>query len=199
MAGNRQTLMLTAYNLALARTGKWQFLILVPVCCLLFCRLTWSQTSSRLTVTASVQSSIGLVFNNNANVGTNGYCPLTNAGTNNVGLDFGTASFTGGDSLACILFFTNGNTYIVTSGFNVVVSESNSTSASYNLAAKVNAAPPANVSWYINLTQLTTAFTNLQNNNNYGQAMTEFLSAQVNQSVAAGSLNQQIDFQATAN
>lgn len=181
-----------------AVAGKWQIILLA---CLLFvCTVAWPQTQSgRLTVNATVQSSIGLVFDNNANSGTNGYCPLTNAGTNNVGLDFGSASFNGGDSLACILFFHLGATYVVSSGFDVVVTEANSTSANYNLAAKVRVAPPANVNWFINLTQLTTAFATFQTNNTYGQRVTEFLSAQVNQNVPSGSLNQEIDFQATAN
>jgi hypothetical protein len=190
--------MLDDYNTMVAIAGKWQVLLLA--CCLLVSALAWSQTQSgKLTVNATVQSSIGLVFDNNANVGTNGFCPLSNAGTNNVGLDFGSASFNSGDSLACIFFFRFGATYFVSSGFDVVVTEANSNSANYNLAAKVRVAPPANVAWFINFTQLTTAFTTFQTNNNYGQRATEFLSAQVNQNVPSGSLNQEIDFQATAN
>jgi hypothetical protein len=190
--------MLNLHTVMAVAGGRWQPLL---ACCLLFSGMAWSQAlgSGKVSVTATVQGSIGLVFNNDANVGTNGYCPLTNAGTNNVGLDFGTASYTGGDSLACVGFIQFLGTYILTSRFDVVVSESNSTSANYNLAAKVAVAPPANVEWFINLTQLTTAFTTFQNNNNYGQSVVEALSAVVNQNVAAGTLDQEIDFQATAN
>ena len=133
---------------------------------LLFSITGWCQgqtVTGKLAVNMTVQSSIGLVFQNNPGVGTAGFCPLTNAGTNNVGLDMGTASFTAGDNLACVFFFRNGTNYIVTSGFDVVVTEANSTSASYQLAAKIRTAPPANVLWFINLTQLTTAFTTFQN------------------------------------
>ena len=41
------------------------------------------QGNASLTVTATVENSISLVFMNNVNVGTTGFCPLTNAGTNN--------------------------------------------------------------------------------------------------------------------
>src|SRR5882724_2429457 len=73
--------------------------------CVLFSALNLCQGQTgtmKLTVNANVQSSIGLVFNNNPSVGSNGFCPLTNAGTNNVGLDLGTASWLVGDNLACV-------------------------------------------------------------------------------------------------
>ncbi|HLJ91423.1 MAG TPA: hypothetical protein VKZ53_31785 [Candidatus Angelobacter sp.] len=178
---------------------NWKALVLLGIVLSSYSLLGQQSTAGKLTVSAAVQSSLKLVFTNDANVGTTGFCPLTNAGTSNVGLDFGTASFTGGDNLACILFFQLGGSYLVTSGFDVVVTASNSASANYNLAAKVKNTPPANVSWLINFGALTTAFTTFQNNNAYGQAIREFLSAQVGQTVPAGNLNQEIDFLATAN
>src|SRR5262249_17044352 len=58
--------------------------------CIVFPAAGWAQagqsSTAQLTLTLTVQSSIGLVFNNNPAVGSNGFCPLTNAGTNNVGL-----------------------------------------------------------------------------------------------------------------
>ena len=167
------------------------------LCCVSNCM---AQTrTGQLTVGATVNSSIGLIFRNNPSVGTNGFCPLSNPDTNNVGLDLGVASLTAGDSLACVGFFGAAGFYQVNSGFDVVVSEANSTSASYNLAAALSTAPPANVFWLMNLTTLTTTFTTFQNNNNYGVRVTETLRVIVNQNVPPQTLLETIFVQATAN
>jgi hypothetical protein len=160
-----------------------------------------AQTSAtaKLTVTARVQGSIGLVFNNNPQVGTNGFCPLTNAGTNNVGLDMGVASFTTGDTQSCINFFRILGFYFVSSGFDVLVTKANSTSANYQLAVSLSAAPPANVIWSINFGTLNTAFTTIQNSNNYGTPVTETLGVLVGQNVPPQTLFETINFLATAN
>ncbi|MGH9641946.1 MAG: hypothetical protein ACRD3Q_05930, partial [Terriglobales bacterium] len=95
-----------------------------------------TSASGSLKVSATVQGSMSLVFDNNANVGTTGYCPLTNAGTNNAGLDLGTAAATIGDSLPCIAYVWNagGGKYQVSSSFDVVVKVANTASANYRLA-----------------------------------------------------------------
>lgn len=155
--------------------------------------------TAQLTVSSTVNSSLGLIFRNNPSVGTNGFCPLSNPDTNNVGLDLGVASFTTGDNLACVGFFAVAGFYQVNSGFDVVVSEANSTSASYNLAAALSAAPPVNVIWLMNFTTLTTAFTTFQNNNTYGTRVTETLRVIVNQNVPPQNLLETIFVQATAN
>jgi hypothetical protein len=88
----------------------------------------------------------------------------------------------------------------VSSGFDVVVTKANSTSANYQLAASLATAPPANVFWTINtFTVLTTTFTTFQNTNNYGQRVTETLGVIVNQNVPAQTLFETINFLATAN
>jgi hypothetical protein len=158
-----------------------------------------AQNTAKLTVTARVQGSIGLVFNNNPQVGTNGFCPLTNAGTNNVGLDMGSASFTTGDSQSCVSFNRIFGFYFVSSGFDVLVTKSNSTSANYQLAASLSAAPPANVFWSINFGGLNTTFTTIQNSNNYGTPVTETLGVLVGQNVPPQTLFETINFLATAN
>lgn len=155
--------------------------------------------TAKLTVSGTVNSSIGLIFRNNPSVGTNGFCPLSNPDTNNVGLDLGVASFTTGDSLACVGFVAAAGFYLVSSAFDVVVSQANSTSASYNLAAALSAAPPVNVVWLMNFTTLTTTFTTFQNNNTYGQRVTETLRVLVNQNVPPQNLFETILVQATAN
>lgn len=158
--------------------------------------------TGKLTVTGSVQGSIGLVFNNNPAVGTTGFCPLTNAGTNNVDLNFGTAAFPGSShSSACVNYQHIGAAfYEVSSAFDVVVSKANSNSVNYRLAAQISTAPPANVVWLINnVTLSNTAFTALDAADNYSARITKTLQVQVKNNVAAQVLQETITFLATAN
>jgi hypothetical protein len=149
----------------------------------------------------SVQSSISLVFNNNPNVGTAGFCPLSNAGTNTVGLDLGTAAFPGNSYQGCGTYaHIGGATYQVSSSFDVLVTKSNSSSPNYRLAAQISTAPPNNVQWLINNVALNnTGFTTLDNRDNYGQSVTKTLQVQVRNNVASGVLLETITFLATAN
>lgn len=158
-----------------------------------------TQASGTLTITATVQSSMSLVFVNNTNVGANGFCPLTNAGTNNASLDLGTASFTTGDSLPCVKFAKIGAAiYDVSSAFDVQVTTANTNSPNYRLAVSMSSVPPANVVWLMNATTLTTAAQTLQAANPYGKT-TETLHVQVKNSVPAQILSETIFFTATAN
>jgi hypothetical protein len=158
--------------------------------------------SAQLTLSLTVQSSIGLVFQNNPAVGTNGFCPLTNAGSNNVGLDLGTATFPGGsDTLTCVAYAHVGSAmYQVSSAFDVVVTKANTSSPDYRLAAQISTAPPANVSWLINDVQLNNStFTQLDPNDTYGTRITKTLQVKVKNTVAAQTLQETITFLATAN
>src|SRR6266853_4378542 len=103
--------------------GKKALLILGGLLCLLTASAGAQTSSGQLSITMNVQSSITLIFQNNPSVGTTGFCPLTNSGTNNVGLDLGTASFpSGSDSLACVAYaHLGGAVYQVSSAFDVVV------------------------------------------------------------------------------
>jgi hypothetical protein len=180
----------------------WKALLLA--CCLIYPMAGQGQTSAtaQLTISMSVQSSISLVFQNSPAVGTTGFCPLTNAGTNNVLLDFGTASFpSGSDSLACVAYAHIGSaTYQVSSGFDVVVTKANSSSPNYRLAAEISVAPPANVAWLVNGVALTNAaFTQLDASDNYGSAVAKTLQVQVKNNVPAQVLQETITFLATAN
>ncbi len=169
----------------------------------LCCYAAQAQTSSgQLTITMNVQSSITLVFQNNPNVGNPGFCPLTNAGTNNVGLDFGTASFPGSShSSTCVNYqHLTGAVYEVSSAFDVVVTKANSSSANYRLQAEISTPPPANVAWLINnVTLSTTSFANLDAADNYGAPVTKTLQVQVKNTVPAQILLETITFLATAN
>jgi len=162
-----------------------------------------AQTSSgQLTITMNVQSSISLIFQNNPSVGTPGFCPLTNAGTNNVGLDLGTASFPGSfHTSACVNYqHVGGALYEVSSAFDVVVSKANSSSPNYRLAAQISTAPPAGVAWLINnVTLSNTAFTTLDATDNYFGAVTKTLQVQVKNNVPTQVLLETITFLATAN
>ena len=162
-----------------------------------------AQTSSgQLTITMNVQSTITLIFQDNPSVGTPGFCPLTNPGTNNVGLDFGTAAFPGSfHTLACVNYqHLGGAVYQVSSAFDVVVTKSNSSSPNYRLAAQISTPPPANVSWLLNnVTLTTTGFTTLDTTDNYATPITKTLQVQVKNTVGAQPLLETISFLATAN
>ncbi len=179
-------------------------LLLVLTCflCVVSSPMKAQTGTAQLTINMTVQSSINLIFQNNPSVGTNGFCPLTNSGTNNVGLDLGTASFSGGsDSLACVAYaHVGGATYQVSSAFDVVVTKANSSSPNYRLAAEISIAPPANVTWLVNNITLTNAaFTQLDASDNYSQAITKTLQVQVKNTVPAQVLQETITFLATAN
>lgn len=157
--------------------------------------------SAHITITMTVQSSISLVFQNNPAVGSTGFCPLSNSGTNNVGLDLGSASFTGGDTLACVGYsHVGGSVYQVSSAFDVVVSKSNTTSPNYQLAAEISTAPPANVVWLVNgITLTNTGFILLDSSDGYSTPVTKTLQVQVRNSVPAQVLAETVTFLATAN
>jgi hypothetical protein len=181
--------------------GKKALLMLGGVLCFLAASAGAQTSSGQLTITMTVQSSISLIFKNNASVGTNGFCPLTNAGTNSVGLDLGTASFpNGSDSLACVAYsHVGGAMYQVSSAFDVVVSKSNSSSLNYRLAAQISTTPPADVTWLLNNVVLSTASTALDPSDSYGASITKTLQVQVKNTVAAQVLQETITFLATAN
>lgn len=182
--------------------GQFTKLLLLSALVCLCGNAAQAQTSSgQLTITMNVQSSISLVFQNNPNVGNPGFCPLTNAGTNNVGLDLGTAAFPGNShSLTCVNYQHVGAAfYEVDSAFDVVVTKANTSSPNYRLQAEISTPPPANVVWLINNVTLNTNFTNLDAADNYGAAVTKTLQVQVRNNVPAQTLLETITFLATAN
>lgn len=162
-----------------------------------------AQTSSgQLTITMNVQSSITLIFQNNPSVGNPGFCPLTNAGTNNVGLDMGVAAFPGSfHTSTCVNYQHIGASfYEVSSAFDVVVSKANSSSPNYRLAAEISSVPPAGVVWLINnITLNTTGFSPVDATDNYGSPITKTLQVQVRNNVPTQTLLETITFLATAN
>ena len=182
--------------------GTKALLMLGCMLCLLAVSAGAQTSSGQLSITMTVQSSITLVFQNNPSVGTTGFCPLTNAGTNNVGLDLGTAAFPGSFHTSTCVNYTHltAADYEVSSAFDVVVSKANSSSPNYRLAAQISTPPPANVKWLLNNVTLTnTGFTQLDAADTFGQRITKTLQVQVKNTVAAQVLQETITFLATAN
>jgi hypothetical protein len=180
--------------------GKKALLMLAGMLCL--ASSAGAQTSSgQLTISMSVQSSINLIFQNNPAVGSQGFCPLINAGTNNVGLDMGIAGHSANLHSPCVNYrHIPNSTYEVSTAFDVVVTKSNSSSPSYRMAAEISPAPPTNVAWLINNVNLTnTGFTQLDATDTYGSAVTKTLQVQVSSKVPAQILFETITFLATAN
>jgi hypothetical protein len=99
-----------------------------------------AQTASgTLTVTATVNGSINLVFNSDAS----GVALSSGAGTNAATLAFGNVSAFGPIS-AGIVRSTTATTFTVSSAVDVLVSKTNSASANYTLKAQLGAADAVN-------------------------------------------------------
>lgn len=182
--------------------GRRALLVIGSLLCLLSANARAQTSSGQLTITMNVQSSITLVFQNNASVGTTGFCPLTNAGTNNVGLDLGVAAFPGNfHTSTCVNYqHLNASFYEVSSAFDVVVTKANSSSPNYRLAAQISTPPPTGVVWLIdNVTLTTTGFSPVDAADNYGSPITKTLQVQVRNNVPTQTLLETITFLATAN
>ena len=91
--------------------------------------------SGTLTVNATVQSSISLVFNSDA-----AGVVLGGTGTNAATMNLGTISAYGPLSAGVGRSVTAGTSFTVTSPFDVQVDKSNITSSNYTLTAQLNAA-----------------------------------------------------------
>ena len=196
----RQLLVMTISGRRLAR---WVSQPLAVLAALVFClgmEAQAQQASGTLTVTATLQSSIRLTFVDNASVGAAGFCPLVNPNTSAASLDLGTASWTGGASSSCVNYVKPAGpaTYEVNSAFDVLVQKANTSSPNYRLQVAMSSAPPANVTWLLNSTTLTTATQTLLAAASYGRTTTT-LHVQVKNSAAAGVLAETIFFTATAN
>lgn len=182
--------------------GKKALLILSGLLCFLTASAGAQTSSGQLTITMTVQSSISLVFQNNPAVGTPGFCALTNAGTNNVGLDLGIAAFPGSfHTSTCVNYqHITASFYEVSSAFDVVVTKANSSSPNYRLAAQISTPPPTGVVWLMNnVTLTTTGFTQLDAADAFGQRITKTLQVQVRNNVPTQTLLETITFLATAN
>src|SRR6266851_6044066 len=111
-----------------------------------------AQTASgTLTVTATVNGSINLVFNSDAA----GVALASGAGTNAATLAFGNVSAFGAVA-AGVVRTTTATTFTVSSAVDVLVSKTNSASANYTLKAQLAAADAVNT-WQVGGTTVTSA------------------------------------------
>jgi hypothetical protein len=155
--------------------------------------------SSSLVISMSVQSSISLQFINSSNSG-QGYCQLTGAGTSTAALNLGIASLAG-DNQSCVIFSATGSQYTLATWTYLEVTESNSSSSSYTLTAALGSAPPTGVTWQIAAmpNALSTSTQTVTTSESYATQYGMYLEVTVQKSVASGSLNETINFTATAN
>ena len=157
--------------------------------------LAMGQTASgTLAVTATVQSSISMMFNSNA-----GGVALGNAGTNAATLNFGNISAYGALS-AGVSRVVGGANFTVSTPFNVEVEKSNSSSANYSLTAQL-ASPDASNTWGLSGTAVSNAVASpLTAAGAYGSPGTAYtLQLTVPLASAAGAISNTINFAATAN
>lgn len=111
-----------------------------------------AQTASgTLTVTATVNGSIQLVFNSDAA----GVALSSGAGTNAATLAFGNVSAFGAVA-AGVVRTTAANSFTVSSAVDVLVSKTNSASANYTLKAQLGAADAVN-NWTVGGVAVTSA------------------------------------------
>ena len=150
-------------------------------------------SSGTLTVDATLASSINLTFVTD----TNGVA-LTGSGTNTATLDFGTVSQTG--ALATNVTRTPGTgNMVISTPFDVSVTKSNLTSASYALTAQLGTADAVNT-WVIDTFTLNaTTPTSLTVTGAYATNAAHTLALTIPNTELAGVITDTIAFVATAN
>lgn len=149
--------------------------------------------SGTLTVNATVQSSISMVFNSDA-----AGVALAGSGTNAATLNFGNISAYG--ALGANIGRTVGaSSFTVSTPFDVLVNVSNSSSANYTLKAQLNAADATNT-WALGATTITNAAqSTLTSVGAYGTGTAYTLNLTVPFSSSASSITNVINFAASAN
>ncbi len=170
-------------------------LIVAGLIALLLPSAAMAQTASgTLTVTATVQSSINLVFNSNASG-----VALTGSGTNAATLAFGNVSAYGAVG-ANITRTVGATSFTVSTPVDVLVSASNSTSANFTLTAQLNAADGSNT-WQYGTTTITNgSAASVTATGTYGTALTGPVALTIPLGSTTGlSINNAINFVATAN
>ena len=127
-------------------------LIVIFAAAVMMTSLAAAQTASgTLTVTATVNSSINLVFNSDAS----GVALASGAGTNTASLDFGNVSAFGAVAPGVTQTAT-ATDFTVSTPVDVLVSEANSASANYTLTTQLSTADATNT-WAANGVTFTSA------------------------------------------
>jgi hypothetical protein len=149
--------------------------------------------SGTLTVTATVESSIGLTFENDmAGVA------MAGAGTNAATMALGSISAYNAISTPGVTRTISAADFTVSSPFAVRVVKANTSSASYTLAAALGSADSTNT-WRINTTTLTTSNQNLGATYSYGTPVAHTMSLTVPFTASTGGISRVLNFTATAN
>ena len=148
-----------------------------------------------LTVTATVNSSISLVFNNDVA----GVALSAGAGTNTATLAFGNVSAFGAVA-GGITRTTTATTFTVSTPVDVLVTKANSASANYTLKAQLGAADAVNT-WQVGGTTVTNAAqATITATGAYGSNVAEAIALTVPFTTAsATAISNTINFTATAN
>lgn len=129
-------------------------LIVIFAAALMMTSLAAAQTATgTLNVTATVNSSINLVFN--SDTATPGVALTSGAGTPNASLDFGNVSAFGGLAAGVSRTVTTTN-FSVSTPVDVLVSQANSASANYTLTTQLSTADATNT-WAANGVTFTSA------------------------------------------
>jgi hypothetical protein len=150
-------------------------------------------SSGTLSVTATVESSIGLTFENDA-----AGVPLTGATTNAATLAFGTISAYNTIATPNVNRTVSASDFTVSSLFGVKVVKANSSSSTYTLAAGLASADATNT-WRINSTTLTTTPQNLGTTYSYNTAVSHTVYLTVPLTASTGAISKVLNFTATAN
>lgn len=150
-------------------------------------------SSGTLAVTATVASSISMVFaSNGAGVA------LTGAGTNAATMAMGNISAYGTLS-AGVSRVVGASNFTVSSPFNVQVSKSNSASANYSLTAQLASADATNT-WALGATTITSgAAASIAATGAYASSVPYTLNLTVPLASGAGAISNTLNFVATAN
>jgi len=149
-----------------------------------------------LTVTATVNGSISLVFNSDAA----GVALSSGAGTNNATLAFGNVSAFGAVAAGVTRTVVAGTSFTVSTPVDVLVSKANSASANYTLKAQLGAADAVNT-WQVAGNTVTSAGqATITATGTYGSNAPEAIAITVPFATASGTLiSNTLNFTATAN
>jgi hypothetical protein len=150
-------------------------------------------STGTLTVTATVESSIGLTFENDA-----AGVAMAGAGTNAATMALGSISAYNTIATPGVTRTVSASDFTVSSPFAVRVVKANTASASYTLAAALGSADSTNT-WRINTTALTTANQNLGATYSYGSPVAHTVSLTVPFTASTGAVSKVLNFTATAN
>lgn len=146
-----------------------------------------------LTVTATIESSIGMTFENDAAGVT-----LTGAGTNAATMAFGSISAYQTISTPGVTRTVSASDFTVSSPFGVNVIKANTLSGTYTLAAALGS-PDLTNTWKINTTALTTSNQNLGALYSYGSPVSHTVYLTVPFAATTGGISKVLNFTATAN